>query len=245
MKKTTLSGFLYFSSLALALAGPVAFAATNGPGTESSNISAGTAQAGYEADKTTNANANSVGEFSIEAGKLTLDKVPNMHFAKADKSNPTVSDISNGVTLKLVDGNITPNAIESSKNFDGNSTLNLSVSDFRGDDQNGWKVYATVSDFKKDDSHSLSGTTLKMTAKQGSKTDTGVAVKAPSEVSIPATGDAGVVVNAASGKGTLTNNFTFDNTTSLTIANQAAQSGLYQAKLTWSLANVPTPSGNE
>lgn len=245
MKNMHVKSLLYFSSLTLALVGTTAFAATNGPGTESSNISAGSAQAGYEANTTTNANANSVGEFSIDAGKLTLDKVPNMHFAKDDKTNPTISDISNGITLKLADGNITPNAIESSKDFDGNANLDLSVSDFRGDDQDGWKVYATVSDFKKDASHSLTGTTLKMTAKPGAKTDAGVAVDSPTEgVTIPATGDAGLVVNAAPGKGTLANDFKFDNSTSLTIAKQAAQSGLYQAKITWSLANVPTASGN-
>lgn len=147
MKKMHPKNLFYLSSLALALVETPALAATNGPGTESSNISAGTAQAGYEADTTNNASANTVGEFSIDAGKLTLDSVPNMHFAKDDKSNPTISDVSNGITLKLADGKITPNAIESSKDFDGNANLDLSVSDFRGDDQNGWKVYATVSDF--------------------------------------------------------------------------------------------------
>lgn len=240
MKKMHPKNLFYLSSMALALVGTPAFAATNGPGTESSNISAGTAQVGYEADTTNNASANTVGEFSIDAGKLTLDSVPNMHFAKEDKSNPTISDVSNGITLKLADGKITPNAIESSKDFDGNANLDLSVSDFRGDDQNGWKVYATVSEFKKDASHSLTGTTLKMTAKQAAKTDTGVAVDAPTIVSIPATGDAGIVVNAAPGKGTLDNHFKFDDATSLTIEKQAAQSGLYQAEITWSLANVPT-----
>lgn len=232
MKKQTWLKGLLFSALLVAVSGGSTVLAA---GTSTSNISNGTAQNGYDATAGS-ANANSIGEFKVEAGKLTLDRVPNLHFTKDGDTNPTIGDIAAGTTLKLKDGVVTAN----SKDFDGNADKTLVVSDFRGDDTKGWNLYATVTPFAKDTQHALTGTTLKVTAKKANRNGApGIDVADPTAVEIPATGTAGIVVNAEAGKGTLTNTFTFDDATTLNIAAQAAQAGTYQGTLTWTLANVP------
>lgn len=258
-KQVWLKGLLFSALLATVAGGTTVFAADlsdkTGPGTDKpgENISAGEAEQGFDATAG-KATAKSVGEFQIEAGKLTLDLVPNLHFTKADGSNPSIKDITNGIELPLnADGTVSPNEAVTSKTgadgaFDGNAENKLTVSDFRGDDTKGWTLRAAVSPFTKLGGQGLlQSAGLNLTAVKASRTGLGKDVDATTRVTIPATNASGIVVNAAAGKGTLTNNFSFAGTdigdgayaTSLTIPSQAAQTGVYQAQLTWTLANTP------
>lgn len=258
-KHVWLKGLLFSALLATVAGGTTVFAAdlsgTVGPGESGAdkNISAGQAEQGFNATDG-KATAKSVGEFQIEAGKLTLDLVPNLHFTKADGSNPSIKDITAGIELPLnADGTVTPSESVTSKTgadgaFDGNTTNKLTVSDFRGDNTKGWILQAAVSPFTKLNGQGLlKSAGLNLTATKATRTGLGTDVDTPSRVTIPATNASAKVVDAAAGKGTLTNDFTFAGTsigadsyaTSLTIPSQAAQTGVYQAQLTWTLANIP------
>lgn len=209
--------------LLLGAAGTVGLAIDQGPGTSENNIGNGLSQEGYEATKEQAATAITVGEFSMGAGTVSLDKAPNLHFVNAAGKDPSIGDVTSGVTLQL-----------------DKNTSSLTVSDFRTAASTGWKVYAAISPFQKDAKTALTGTTLTLKAVLGSRPDDGINVAAPAAVTIPATGEAGLVINADPKTGTLVNNFVFDQQTTVNIAPQAAQSGHYQSQLTWTLANVPT-----
>lgn len=231
-----LKGLLFSALLATVAGGTTVFAA----GTTQKNISNGEAQKGFDATAGT-ADANSIGEFQIEAGLLTLDRVPNLHFTKDGVAqNPKIGDIATGTQLKFTNSTVTSGTATATA-LDGNTDNTLMVSDFRGDETKGWNLYATVSAFTKDATHSLTGVTLNITPTIVARAGQPGVDATPLTAAIPAkaNGEAGVVVDAAKNTGTLTNNFKFDGTTTLDIEAQAAQAGVYQAQVTWTLANVP------
>lgn len=224
------------------LVGPQAFAATgHGVGTTDNNISAGGVGAGFEAVEGTAAKAESIGEFDIAPGKLTLDQVPNFFFKNDQNEAPSVFDVSQGRTVKLVDQAVSRDKALAGSGLDGSDAKKLVVSDYRGLDTAGWNLSVAVAPFKLDDAHTISGVTLSLKTNVTARGvgEAGSDLTDPQAVSIEATGSAVPVLTAAPKSGTLTNNFYFDGTTTLTFAKQAAQAGNYQSKITWSLENVP------
>ena len=91
MKKTLTTLMLSGILAAIAGAGTIASAAT---------ISGGTPGAGYEATDKSKAAADSTAEFTIDPGKLTLDKVSDLHFSKAG-SKSQVADFVTDQDLTL------------------------------------------------------------------------------------------------------------------------------------------------
>lgn len=68
----------------------------------------------------------STGQFSVTAGQLSLENIPNFDFGTAN-----LKDLANGTTLK-----------------DQTTTNNtLSISDYRGTSNSGWALTASLSDF--------------------------------------------------------------------------------------------------
>lgn len=194
-------------------------------------ISAGTPGAGYDATENP-VSANSKAEFAIDPGQLRLDQVPDLHFTNDNGKNPKVADFSKEVKLKLFNGKL------SNTSKDGNANQKITVSDYRGTNA-GWKLSVSRSDFTNlaDSSKKIAGVTMTL-APSGDETD-GVATSAPKETVVNNQGT--MLINAATGTGTFTNNFGVTNG-KLTIAagsNKTIVAGTYQADVNWTLANTP------
>lgn len=175
------------------------------------------------------ANANSTAEFTIDAGKLTLDKVSDLHFSNNGK-NPQISDFVNDQTLTLDGTAVTDNA-----NKAGNSDKQVVVSDFRGS-HDGWTLSVQRTDFS-NGTDTIKGSDLKLSATGDDTKGVGVA-NLPKDVAI---NDANTVfISAAEDTGTFTNNFALDGQLSIPAdQNKAIHAGTYQSTVTWTLSTTP------
>ncbi|MFC6181039.1 WxL domain-containing protein [Lactiplantibacillus daowaiensis] len=153
---------------------------------------------------------NSVGEFSVAAGNLTIDAVPTFAFASTD-----VKTLTNGTTLNY-DGSTLKAAGKTSTGTD------LTVSDYRGANNAAWTLTSTISNFT-NGSDTIAGTITYTTSGTASGTinAAGGTVWNDSDAKTGGTGSATA--------GTAT-------TTSLTLpATTTAVSGNYDADITWTL----------
>lgn len=192
---------------------------------------------GYDATEE-NTEAESTAEFTVEAGKLTLDAVPDMNFGTA-----SVQQISTANTeLKYDSGILTGNP-----STDGNDGGKIQVSDFRGTGL-GWNLSVKLGTF----TNSLTGATLELNAPVTNKSENGNAAESLRNVTLKSDGaDQKVVtsiaddatstnVNEATGMGVNIYTITKDSTTLTIDKNPTIKAGTYQADLTWTLANTPS-----
>lgn len=223
-------------ALATLLLSGIVLAAWTGSAADASaaemNISAGTAGAGYEATQASAAEAHSTAEFTIDPGKLTLDKVSDLHFSKNGKSNPQVADFIADQDLTL-DGQ----SVTSKTGEDGNSDKQVIVSDFRGS-HDGWTLNVKMTPFvnANNNKDGISGSQLTLDVV---KDDTKGKAINPLLKQVVVNQEGNTLINADSDQGTFTN--TFDLTGNLHIpaaGNESIQSGTYQSTVTWTLLNT-------
>ncbi|WP_412989459.1 WxL domain-containing protein [Pediococcus siamensis] len=158
---------------------------------------------------------DSVGEFSVTAGSLSLDAVPNFNFGTTD-----VATLVKGTTL----------------NYQSGANNTLAVSDYRGASDGTWSLTASLAPFKngKDESESLvaGAINLKSSVADNSKATgaTGTIGSAASTVWNNTNAD-------LTGTGTATSTVSTD-TTLVTEANSKINSGSYSSTVTWTMANT-------
>ncbi|MCD2256626.1 WxL domain-containing protein [Agrilactobacillus fermenti] len=240
MKKKIYIGLTSLVALPSLFAATQVFAAddpvpTNpGPGTETTNLATKIGDSvGYLSTNDTPALANSVVEFKVDPGYLTLDAVPDFSF---EKTSVTALGSEKGANLKL-NGFETSGADPTSKgvdSFDGNKTGLIQVSDFRGT-LAGWKLSASLKDF-----------TTKATVDGASPTISGTLQLAAAGVQAPFQGadiskGSTTIANAAEGtsNGVFKDQLTTDSATLALAQQPKAIPGSYQSTLTWTLAATP------
>lgn len=126
-----------------------------GPGDDTNNLNTAPGATFDLADDDDTAAANSVVQFTIEPGKLSLKAVPNLHFG----TGQVQSVIAGPVTLGLADGNVTPG----SEGYDGNDAKSIQVLDYRGTNT-GWDLTAKLDPFAGSASLTATRLTLEGTA---------------------------------------------------------------------------------
>lgn len=223
-------------TLATLLLSGIILAAWTGFATNASaadrDISTGTVGAGYEATNDSPAEANSTAEFTIDPGKLTLDKVSDLHFSKNGKSNPQVSDFIADQDL-ILDGQ----PVTSKTGKDGNPDKQVIVSDFRGS-HDGWTLNVKMTPFvnTKNNKDGISGSQLTLDVV---KDDTKGKAVAPLLTKVVVNQEGNTLINADSDQGTFTNTFDLAGNLHIPAAgNESIQSGTYQSTVTWTLLNT-------
>lgn len=240
MKKKVLGGMLLTSMLILGTAPIVGDAASGqGWGTPENNLSENTDR-GFLAKP--EAKARSTAEFEITEGNLTLDRVPDMRFARIDQGNPTVEQFNAGpVELTLQDGEVKELSGEgelskNNKAWDGNKDLALQVSDYRGASTAGWDLKVNVSDFFTKDGKTLRFDTMTLTPSNAGWDTQAVELVANADKTL---------VFANSNEHTLgTHLFNFASGRQNRInfnTRRSVDSGVYQATMTWTLTNSYRP----
>ena len=203
----------------------------SGAGTADNNISQGVAENGFEVTDTTSAKANSTAEFTVEAGKLTLDAVPDMQFG----ATSVKKIIEGNVALPYLNGDVS----DAKTTHDGNKTGLVRVSDFRGSDA-GWSLSLKLGQFTNINDKTqapFTGITMDLgvtPTKDTTLVNTKTGLEPGQSFELAATN--------ADKQGSGQNDFTVDATkTKLSIAqNENVKAGTYQADLTWTLANTAT-----
>ncbi|MGV0167032.1 WxL domain-containing protein [Furfurilactobacillus sp. WILCCON 0119] len=257
MKTTRLIALTALASLALAAAPTVAHAdrsASNqyGPGDATNNISATTkvgqgfisSGTSYNGNASGAAEGKSTAQFMVDAGQLTLDKVPDMNFQNGSVANIVSAD----QTLALKDNTVGSGDSKNSTAFDGNNSGTLSVTDYTGSN-NGWTVLAALGQFTSNSGASkINNATLNLSASNQKSLVSGTAAAKNISLNSAATADAATWPTASvlwstdknTGEGTNTEDFVSAANT-LTIKQQNdIQPTTYQANLFWTLQNAPT-----
>jgi len=211
-----------------------AVALASGPGTASSNLT--TVSDGYVADSTGNAQATSDAEFTVTAGALSLNQVPNIMLGST-----TVKDIATGPTTTL---NVTTGAPTAGTAYDGNNEGALNVTDFRGDNS-GWSLTVGMSPFTSSTKATITDATLSLDQTTGTMDNTATAV--PNSLKLTqSTVTNGWITSpqtlwdAAANTGQGTNSATTAASSNLAIGKQSnVVAGTYDATLYWALQNAP------
>lgn len=201
------------------------------------NISGGVKAGDGDNATEENAEAESTAEFTVEAGKLTLDAVPDMNFGTASVRDIATKD----TTLKYTSGRV-----GKTETKDGNHNGLIQVSDFRGTGL-GWNLSVKLGTF----TNSLTGATLKLNAPVNNKTENNNAAESFENVTLKSNDTDQKVVtsiadntstndNEATGMGVNIYAITKDSTTLTIDKNPTIKAGTYQADLTWTLANTPS-----
>lgn len=161
----------------------------------------------------------SVGEFTVTAGNLQLDQVPDFNFGSTD-----IATLSKGTTLKYSDSDA------------GAKSNTLSVSDYRGASTSDWNLTAKLSNFENGTS-TVSGTiALHTTGNNG--------VTAASDTINSAATTVWTSAQAGT-KGVGSASATVNNDTVLTTAaNSAINGGTYDSTVTWTLGNTSATSAD-
>jgi len=160
----------------------------------------------------------SVGEFTVTAGNLQLDQVPDFNFGSTD-----IATLSKGTTLKYSDSDA------------GAKSNTLSVSDYRGASTSDWSLTAKLSAFKNasdGNASNISGEIKFIT----SATTTSTISSADSNI---------WTSDQAGTKGVGSASATVKNDTALTTAaNTAINGGTYDSTVTWTLGNTSATSAD-
>lgn len=194
-----------------------------GPGSQSENLNT-TAEAAFVlADDSDTAAANSVAQFEITPGQLSLKAVPNLSFEEGK-----VQDLMTGsLTLGLNEQNVSPG----NEGYDGNNTKRIEVLDYRGSNA-GWQLTAKLGEFAGRTPLTATSLTFEGSAAGPNYTGeigTGNLADEPAAILTAAT-DQG----AGATEGTVS-------AASLTLPRTAnAGAGDYRATITWTLGAGPT-----
>ncbi|WP_179393945.1 WxL domain-containing protein [Lacticaseibacillus absianus] len=211
----------------IGVAGGVPVVAATGPGNAGENIAAAVVGAGFTVSEAGDADAASDATVELSAGALTLDAVPNFHFA-----TKPVADIITGraLTLALGDGPRT------AANYDGNDDGVAVVTDYRGTN-GGWTLSAEAAAFERvggDVSDTLYFSAFPITGKATG--DNIGALTSGAELL-----DGGPVMAAAPGFGTGTTTWRLDSATVELLQSVAAKAGQYRSTIQWRLSTTPQP----
>lgn len=226
-----LGGGLIVTLTALSLA-PLR-AAASGPGTATSNLT--TVSTGYVADSTGSAEAMSNAEFTVTPGPLSLNQVPNISLG----STSVKSIVSGDTVLPVVSG-----STGSGTGFDGNSTGELNVTDYRGDHA-GWSLNVGLGPFTMGTA-TIANASLALNEAPATLDNT--ATTAPNNLTLTqSTTTNGWVSNpetlwsATTNTGEGSNSASTANSSSLTITKQPTiTAGTYTATLYWALQDAPS-----
>ncbi|BDZ30533.1 WxL domain-containing protein [Lactiplantibacillus sp. WILCCON 0030] len=162
---------------------------------------------------------NSIGEFTVAKGELTLDAVPTFAFEPTDVKQL----VTNGANLAYTNDTIT-----------GGKTTGtaLTVSDYRGSDQAGWNLNAKLGDFSNKTS-TITGTVTYVTDNAAA----GTIAAADSTVWNNTDAKTGGVGTATAGTTTSTK-LVIPKTTGIS-------SGTYDADLTWALSSTASDTTSD
>lgn len=177
---------------------------------------------GIEATETAPAKATTTGEFSVDAGKLTLDAAPDYNFGKHSIMDITKKDAS----LDQVD-NAVKNHTDSHDGKTGLATTTdtLQVSDFRGAGSQ-WDLNAVITPFtNKDAQGSVNGEIALTGLNKDAKINGSVSTVWTSDIA-GTDGQASKKVDQKSGA-----KLNLSGATNI-------QAGTYDAEITWTLANT-------
>lgn len=231
--------FGLFTALAMATMMAVAPVSTvmadpigeGGPGTSGVNLSGngdGTS-AGYTPDATTGiAEAESIAQFEVTGGNLTLDAVPNLQFETVN-----AGDLATG-KQRVPLANFSIDAGEDG--WDGNQSGRLQVTDNRGENV-GWRLFATMSPFKEVDPKD--GNPVELEGNLDLKFNATSEVKR--DATIKAGTEANLVWSAVPGNGQ-GKNFSIvkiDGSELEITSNSNVRHGIYRATILWELNNTP------
>lgn len=154
--------------------------------------------------------SNSVGEFEVAKGALTLDAVPTFAF----ESTTVKTLVTSGADLAYKDDTI--------KNGTTTGT-NLTVSDYRGSDQTGWNLTAKMSAFT-NSSTTITGSLAYVTDNAATGTVTGTDSSVWDNTKAQTAGVGSATAGTTTG-------------TKLTLPQTASvATGTYDADLTWTLS---------
>ena len=185
----------------------------------------------------------SVAEINVEAGVLTLEKVPDLRFDKV-----SIAELAGdtGVTKNLIDNSVSDQGpVKTSganaANADGNNTGELTITDYRGSGL-GWELTAQVGEMINGAGQSLAGSIVLKGSTPVVDGSTPQSVSPDTEVILPINGAAVTIWKAAAkqGQGKNTSTFKANGGTKIELAsNKTAVTGLYQAPITWTLSDAP------
>ena len=182
----------------------------------------------------------SVAEINVEAGVLTLEKVPDLRFDKV-----SIAELAGdtGVTKNLLDNSVSDQGPvkTGSDNKDGNSDGELTITDYRGSGV-GWELTAQVGEMINGAGLSLAGSIVLKGSTPVVDGSTPQSVSPDTEVTLPINGAAVTIWKAAAkqGQGKNTSTFKANGGTKIELAsNKTAVTGLYQAPITWTLSDAP------
>ena len=165
----------------------------------------------------------------IKSTGLTLDAVPNLIFAKTSDPHDKIkiNDVLNGITLHATNQPVS----QSATTFDGNNQSHLIVSDTRSH-STGWRLTASLSAF-------TNTTTHQQLESSGSNKLTLTASDAKTLATLTDNNQATIVKQATSGDNLAA---TLSNSTLTITPTTNVSAGVYDATMTWTLADVPNPS---
>ena len=209
---------------------PVAAA---GPG-ESSADGLTTIGNAFVADDEGNAEANSVAEFELTGGHLTLVAVPNLAFESADVAKL----IRNPQALTSTAAKVAAGEA----GWDGNDERKIEVNDERGINA-GWQLTAELGQFNH---KAVAGETLTATGINlagGELTGDNVAGLTLADANFA--NQAAVLLAAAPDQGTGTTTATFTQATLALPKKEKVRAGGYRASIIWQLAAVPIPRAED
>lgn len=214
--------------------GTTVFAADpGGPGDAGANLSTMATPGFIVGNDGTPAAGETIAEFEIAGGALSLDAVPNLHFGKQN-----VADLIQGaLTLTTDNVAVTRNAT----GYDGNDDKTIKVTDNRGTNA-GWNLTAKLGTF----TNTKPGfTTEKLTADSATLSDGATAGDNTTGITLSdgnfAT-TANVMLKAAAGQGAGDTTAKFGTGTVIIPQKKNAAAGTYQATINWSLAATPDPA---
>ncbi|WDF81732.1 WxL domain-containing protein [Lacticaseibacillus pabuli] len=177
--------------------------------------------------------STSTGQFSVAAGALTLDSVPDIDFG-----TPTMAQFIAGATLKSTTAPVTTAATDATANNGGT----LSVTDARGG-QAGWSLNAKSGDFVTGTQTTVKITPDTLTLNPTAMTISSTATMAGGNIQVNSEkGTTGADIwTAAQGTGSGLNTATFNAGAATLVlpAQSNASEGTYLAPITWTLSATP------
>lgn len=208
-------------------------AGASGPGTATNNLT--NVSGGYVADSSGNAEATSNAEFTVTAGTLSLNQVPNIMLGSVSVKDIATAD------AKLP---VTSGAPTAGSAYDGNNTGTLNVTDYRGDNA-GWSLTVGMSPFVSGKA-AISQATLSLDQTPGTLDNSATAAPKSLKLMQSAVTNGWIASpqllwDAAANTGEGTNTATTATSSNLLIAKQSnVVAGTYDATLYWALQNAPT-----
>lgn len=177
--------------------------------------------------------STSTGQFSVDAGALTLDSVPDINFGA-----PTMAQFIAGATLDSNTDAVTTAAANATANNGGT----LSVTDARGG-QSGWSLNAKSGDFVNSSQTAVKITPDTLTLNPTKMEISSTATMAGGNIQVNAKNstNGADIWTAAQGTGSGLNTAKF-NTGAATLvlpAQPDATAGTYLAPITWTLSATP------